>query len=115
VVKGVETRLGGGFRLAAARAFSQPDQNVGRIGFEARTKTFGRELFGDGNRPRFGIERVERFLGRIGLDLTLAEASERRLGFGERAGENRGSLDAAAARNSNRLRRPGDPPSALEL
>jgi len=45
----------------------------------------------------------------------LAQAVERRLGFGERAGKNRGALDAATAPDPDRFRRPGDPPSALEL
>ena len=45
----------------------------------------------------------------------LAQASQRRLGFGESARENRGAFDAAPARDPDRLRRPGDPPAALEL
>ena len=113
MVKGVETRSGPGFRLAAAGTFSQPCQYVGCIGFEARTETFGRELFGNGTRTGRGIEPVERRLGRIGLDLMLSQPGERRLGFGERAGEDRGALDAAPTRDPNGFCRSGDSPPAL--
>jgi hypothetical protein len=82
-------------------------------GLQARTETFGREFLGD--RTDRGIERVERRLGCICLDLMLAQAGERRLGFRERAGENRGTLDAASPCDPDRLRRAGDPPPAFEL
>src|SRR5271166_5239307 len=106
VVKRVETKSSSGIRLAAVAAgsaFSQPGQDVGRIGPQARTETLGGELLGDGDRAGRGIERVERRLGGICLDLVLAQAVERRLGFRERAGENRGAFDAAAARDPDRL------------
>src|SRR6516162_1551236 len=115
VVRRVQTKSSGGIRLAGGGAFSQPGQDVGRIGPQARTETLGRELLGDGDRAGRGIERLERRLGRICLDLVLAQAGERRLGFRERAGENRGTLDAAAACDPDRLRRSGDPPPAFEL
>src|SRR6516225_8650043 len=115
VVKRVETRSSVGFRLAAGSAFSQPGQNAGRVGPEARAETLGRELLGDGDRAGRGIEHVKRRLSRLCLDLMLAQAGQRRLGFHERTRENRGTLDAASARDPDRLRRPGDPPPAIEL
>ena len=115
MVKRIETRSGAGIRLAAGGAFSQPGENIGGIGFEPRAETLGREFLGDGDRTGRGIERVERLLDRICLELMLAQASERRLSFRERAGENRGIFDTAPARDPDRLRRPGDPPAALEL
>ena len=62
-----------------------------------------------------GIEHVKRRLSRLCLDLMLAQAGQRRLGFHERTRENRGTLDAASAREPDRHRRPGDPPPAIEL
>jgi len=115
VVKRIETRSGVGRRLAAAGAFPQPGEDVSCVGPQARTETLGRELLGDGDRTGRGIERVERLLDRICLELMLAQASERRLSFRERAGENRGTLDAASACDPDRLRRSGDPPAAFEL
>jgi len=45
----------------------------------------------------------------------FAQAGERRLGFGERALENRSGLDPPSPRDPNRLSRPCDPPPTLEL
>src|SRR6516164_9059699 len=115
VVKRVETRSGAGYRLGCGDSLPQSRHDLGGIGFEARAETLGREFLSDGDRAGRGIEGIERRLGRICLDLMLAQAVERRLGFRERARENRGILDAAPARDPDRLRRPGDPPAALEL
>ena len=47
--------------------------------------------------------------------VAIIEPLERRLGFHERTRENRGTLDAATARDADRLRRASNPPAALEV
>ena len=94
---------------------AEPGKHVGRIGLRARTETLGRELLGDGDRAGRSIERLEGRLGCICLDLLLAQAVECHLGFGQRASENRGTLDAVTARDADRLRRASNPPAALEV
>jgi hypothetical protein len=108
-------RSGTGCRLGAGGALPQAGEHVGGIGFEARAEAIGRKLLGNGDRAGRGIERVERRLGGIGLDLAFAQPGKGGLGFCEGAFENRGGLDAAATRDPNRLRRPGDPSPPLEV
>ena len=93
----------------------QAGQHVSRIGFEAWAEPLGRKLLGNRNRAGRGVERFERRLGGISLELSFAQPGKRRLGFRERAFENRSRLDTTAPRDPDRLRRPGDPPSAFEL
>ena len=85
------------------------------LGLRRRAEAFGGELLGDGDRADCGIERIVCRLRGVGLDLVLAQSGECRLGFCERALEDRGALDAASPRDPDRLRGSGDPPSAFEL
>src|SRR5262245_23533803 len=100
-----------GCRRAAGGALPQSDEHIGGIGFEAGAETLGRELFGNRDRTGRGVERIERRLGGIGLELALSQTGKRRLAFGERAFENWGTLDAAAASDPDGLCRTCDAPS----
>jgi hypothetical protein len=108
-------RSGTGCRLGAGGALPQPGEHVGGIGFEARAEPLLRKLLGNGDGAGRGVERIERCLSGIGLDLAFAQPGKGGLGFCEGAFENRGGLDAAATRDPNRLRRPGDPSPPLEV
>jgi len=85
------------------------------LGFERGPKPSAESFSATAIGPVAIIEPLERRLGRIRLDLMLAQAVECHLGFGQRASENRGTLDAATARDADRLRRASNPPAALEV
>src|SRR5215831_2164069 len=93
-VNGVETRSGSGCWHAAGGPLLKSGEDVGGIGFETRAEAFGSELLGDGDRAGRGIERIVCRLRGVGLDLVLAQSGECRLGFCERALEDRCGLAA---------------------